>query len=102
MMNIKEILEALSDPGKPVVKTLHACQDSKIMILGFKKGMKLPKHQSPVPAVLWVLKGTVTYTEDGHKEMLEEMECKNIPPKTDHEVYAYTDSFCLLIQQKKP
>jgi quercetin dioxygenase-like cupin family protein len=64
--------------------------------------MQLTKHKSPVPAELSVLKGTIKYIQDGQKEMIEEMEVKNIPPHTDHEAEAITDSYCLLIQQKKP
>jgi len=99
MINLSEILHALAKPDKPLVKVLHKCQESEVIILAFKKGMKLPKHQTNIPAQLWVLRGKIKYSEENHAEIVAEMEVKNIPEKVYHEVYAMEESYCLLVKE---
>lgn len=99
MVNLSEILHALSKPDKPLVKVLHKCRESEIIILAFKKGVKLPKHLTHMPAQLWVLRGKIKYMQDNTSEIIEEMDVKEIPVNVYHEVLALEESYCLLVKE---
>ena len=99
MVNLSEILHALSKPDKPLVKVLHICRESEIMILAFKKGMKLPKHLTHMPAQLWVLRGKIKYTQEDTSDIIEEMDVKEITVNVYHEVLALEESYCLLVKE---
>jgi quercetin dioxygenase-like cupin family protein len=99
MVNLSEILHALSKPDIPLVKVLHKCHTSEIIILAFKKGMKLPKHLTQIPAQLWILRGKIKYLQENTSEILDEMDVKEIPINVYHEVHALEESYCLLVKE---
>ncbi len=54
MTTIKEINEQLKTAKHPVAKTLHKGDNFKVLVIGFKKGMKLKEHQANLSSKLTV------------------------------------------------
>ncbi|MDQ6815055.1 MAG: hypothetical protein M3040_15070 [Bacteroidota bacterium] len=44
-MTIKEVIEQLETATHPVAKVLHKGDHCTVLIIGFKKGMKLKEHR---------------------------------------------------------
>lgn len=86
----------LSDAGK----TVNVLNDTgfKVIGLGFKKGQKLEKHSTAVPAFLFVHQGKIEFSMEGKKYLLEEGSYFKIPVKVEHELLALTEARAFLIK----
>ncbi len=62
-MTIKQILTQLEKSDHPVAKPLYKGADFKVLIIGFKSGMKLKDHLAHVSSKLTVISGTVIYKQ---------------------------------------
>ena len=87
-MIIREILEALPASTKPVARPLHKGEGFKVMAIGLAAGIELKEHQTPVPAQLLVIKGSVVYRQNGADTALGLYDTHAIPPGVPHSVRA--------------
>ena len=99
-MIINEVLAQLENANAPVIKVLQAHTAGKTLVLGFKAGMILKEHRTAVPAMLLVIKGAVTYKEEGKAVSLRIYAELEIPVNVLHAVEATEDSICLLLVAK--
>jgi quercetin dioxygenase-like cupin family protein len=97
-MTIKEILTQLETSDYPVAKPLHRGDNFKVLVIGFKSGMKLKDHQAQIPSKLTVLSGSVIYKQPEKETGLQKFDEVEIPVNTIHSVEAKEDSLCLLTQ----
>ncbi len=97
-MILKEILQQLETSPTVVAKALFKTEHCKMVAIGFKKGMHLNEHQTPVTAKLFVLSGRVIYTWDGNSVVLNQYDEQDIPAHLVHALEASEDSMCLLIR----
>lgn len=97
-MTIKEILQELKTAKHPVAKAIHKGNHFKILVIGFRPGMKLKDHEAPLPSKLTILTGKVVYKENAKEITLEMYDETDIPVNTRHSVEAIEDSLCLLTQ----
>jgi len=97
-MLIHDIKEQLEDSENPVAKTFHVGDEFKVLIFGFKKGMKMKDHEAKHPTKLLVLEGDVIYTQEKRDHRLKKHEQTDIPPYITHTVTALEDSLVLLTQ----
>lgn len=99
-MIIKAVLEQLEskDTNSPSIKILKKGEGYKVIVLGFKKGMILKEHSTPIPAKLAVIEGKVKYKETDRTLILEKFDEMDIPVKVIHAVEALEDSICFLVQ----
>lgn len=101
-MVINEILAELEHQNSehPTIKILKKGEGYKIIVIGFKKGMILKEHSTPIPAKLLVIEGKVNYKEADKNLILDKFNEYEIPINVIHAVEALEDSICLLIQAK--
>lgn len=97
-MTIKEIKEQLKTSQKPVAKSFHVGDKFKVLIFGFKKGMKLEDHKAKHPTKLLVLEGDVIYHQEKKDVRLKLHQEVDIPANIAHSVGALEDSIILLTQ----
>nr|MBC7612291.1 hypothetical protein [Pseudopedobacter sp.] len=99
-MVIKSVLEQLADQDSnhPSIKILKKGKGYKLIVLGFKKGMILKEHSTPISAKIVVIEGKVNYKEVNSVVVLDKFEELDIPINVIHAVEALEDSICLLIQ----
>ena len=99
-MVIKDVLEQLAnqDNHQPSIKILRKGKDYKVIVLGFKKGMILKEHSTPIPAKLVVIEGKVNYKEVDKALVLDKFDELDISVDVIHAVEALEDSICFLIQ----
>jgi quercetin dioxygenase-like cupin family protein len=99
-MVIKTVLEQLAnqDTNDPSIKILKKGEGYKVIVLGFKKGMILKEHSTPIPAKLIVVDGKVNYKEVNRTLILDKFDELDIPVNVIHAVEAIEDSICFLIQ----
>jgi quercetin dioxygenase-like cupin family protein len=97
-MTIKEILKQLETSEYPVAKPLHKGENFKVLVIGFKSGMKLKEHQANLPSKLTVISGKVIYRQEDTATELQKFDEINIPVNITHSVEAMEDSICLLTQ----
>ena len=97
-MIVEEILEQLEESEHPVAKTFHLGDHFKVLIFGFKKGMKLKDHKSKHPTKLLVMEGDVIYTQEKRDHRLKKHDEVHIPAHVSHTVSALDDSLVLLTQ----
>jgi quercetin dioxygenase-like cupin family protein len=97
-MTIKEILKQLETSNHPVAKPLHNGDNFKVLIIGFKSGMKLKSHQANIPSKLTVISGKVIYKQHEKETELQKFDEVQIPVNIIHSVEAKEDSICLLTQ----
>ena len=97
-MAIKEILKQLETSGHPIAKPLYKGDNFKVLVIGFKSGMKLKDHQAHIPSKLTVLSGKVIYKQHEAETELQKFDEVEIPVNIIHSVKAKEDSICLLIQ----
>ena len=60
---IHEINEKLKTSDHPVARIFYKSGDSKILLIGFLKGMTLAQHKTHVPAMLVVLLSLIHISE---------------------------------------
>jgi quercetin dioxygenase-like cupin family protein len=97
-MLIKEILKELETSKHPVAKAFHKGTHFRVLIMAFKKGMKLKDHQAHLNSKFVVMEGKVTYIENDNRVELSKFEEVDIPVDITHSVEALEDSLCLLTQ----
>src|SRR6476659_6495890 len=97
-MTIKEILNQLETANHPIAKPLHKGNNFKVLVIGFKSGMKLKDHQAQLPSKLTVISGEVIYKQHEKETELQKFDEVEIPVNTIHSVEAKEDSICLLTQ----
>jgi quercetin dioxygenase-like cupin family protein len=97
-MTIKDVLEQLETAAHPVAKPLHKGDNFKVLIIGFKSGMKLKEHTASMPSKLTVISGNVIYEQQGKETELQQYDEIEIPVNIIHSVEAKEDSLCLLTQ----
>ncbi|MFO7846326.1 MAG: hypothetical protein R6V27_07185 [Balneolaceae bacterium] len=97
-MIVKEILEQLKEAEHPVAKTFHLGDQFKVLIFGFKKGMKLKDHKAKHPTKLLVMEGDVIYTQEKRDQRLKKYDEVQIPANVSHSVSALDESLVLLTQ----
>ena len=95
---IREIQEKLKTSLKPVARLYYKSGDVKQIFIGFNRGVTLDQHKTHLPARLLVLSGDVTYIQAGTQTRLKQYEYIDIPINIIHEVYANSDSLCILTQ----
>jgi quercetin dioxygenase-like cupin family protein len=95
---INEIIEKLQTAQSPVARIFYKSGNSKLLLIGFKKGMTLEKHKTHVPARLLVLSGAVKYIQEEFENPLKKFDYQDIPVDVFHEVFAGEDSLCMLIK----
>ncbi len=97
-MILKEILQQLETAVNPVAKVLHKGDHFKVLAIGFKKGMLLKEHKTPLTALLTVFEGKVIYREGDMEKVLSQYESTPIPINVIHSVEAVENSLCLVTQ----
>ncbi|MEO8416845.1 MAG: hypothetical protein ABI472_24490 [Ginsengibacter sp.] len=97
-MIIQEILAQLENTVNPIVKILQRGDQFKVIAMGFKKGMILKEHKTPIPAKLVVIDGNVLYRQGEESIALNKFDEHEIPVNIIHSVEALHDSICILIQ----
>jgi quercetin dioxygenase-like cupin family protein len=97
-MIIKEVIKQLETATHPIAKVLHKGGNFKVLVIGFKKGMKLKEHVAPLQSKLTVISGHVVYRQGELKTELQQFDETDIPVNVIHSVEALDDSLCLLTQ----
>lgn len=97
-MTIQSVLTKLDTSMHPVAQVLHKGNDSKALIIGFKKGMELKDHSAKIASKLLVIKGQIMFRDTISEVELKQYEEVAIPANEVHHVTALTDSLCILIQ----
>ena len=97
-MTIPEIKAQLEDATHPIAKSFHTGNHFKVLLFGFKKGMKLEDHTAHHPTKLLVLEGEVIYHQPKKDVRLKQFEEIDIPAEVEHSVAALDDSLVLLTQ----
>ena len=97
-MTIKEIKEQLKEAEHPVAKSYHVGDKFKVLLFGFKEGMKLENHTAKHPTKLLVLEGDLMYHMDKKDIRLKQYDEIDIPANVTHSVAALKDSLMLLTQ----
>ncbi|MDB5191001.1 MAG: hypothetical protein JWQ96_564 [Segetibacter sp.] len=97
-MTIREVNEQLETANNPVAKVLHKGEHFKVLVIGFKMGMRLKEHTAHLPSKLTVITGRVKYRQGESLTELETFDQIDIPVNVMHSVEALEDSLCLLTQ----
>ena len=98
MSIIKEALAELETKNNPVAKVLHKANDSKAIVMVFKKDMILKEHKSALPAKLTIFNGAVSFVMQGETTLLHQYDTMDIPMNVVHAVTALEDTVALLTQ----
>jgi quercetin dioxygenase-like cupin family protein len=69
-MVIKDVLEQLETANHPVAKQLHKGDNFKVIIMGFKNGMKLKEHNAPMPSKLIIIPGKRNLQSRGNRNRI--------------------------------
>lgn len=56
-MTIKEVIIQLETVNHPIAKTLYKGDNFKILVIGFKSGMKMKDHEAHLHSKLTVISG---------------------------------------------
>lgn len=97
-MVIKKVLDQLETSENPVAKAFHIGDHFKVLVFGFKKGMKLEDHEAQQPTKLLVLNGDLMYHQNNKETRLKKYDEIDIPPDATHSLHALADSLVLLTQ----
>jgi quercetin dioxygenase-like cupin family protein len=97
-MTIRKVFEELLTATHPVAKILYKGYNSKVLVIGFKKGMLLKEHKAHFPSKLTVLKGKVVYRQNENETILDMYDEIEIQVDVIHAVEALEESLCLLTQ----
>ncbi|MDB5248118.1 MAG: hypothetical protein JWQ40_2512 [Segetibacter sp.] len=97
-MTITEVIKQLETATHPIAKVLHKGENCKVLVLGFKKGMKLKEHAAQVQSKVTVIAGKVIYKQGEQETELHKFDEIDIPINIIHSVEALDDSLCLLTQ----
>lgn len=97
-MTIQKILKQLEESDRPVAKSFHTEDQFKVLIFGFKKGMKLEDHKTHHPTKLLVISGDIMYHQEKKATRLKQYDEIDIPAEVAHSLGAIDDSLVLLTQ----
>jgi quercetin dioxygenase-like cupin family protein len=97
-MLIKEILKEIETSKHPVAKAFHTGTRFRVLVMAFRKGMRLKDHQAHLTSRLVVMEGRVVYLENDKRIELSKFEEVDIAVNITHSVEALEDSLCLLTQ----
>lgn len=97
-MIIKNIIEQVETSNRPIAKIIKHSGNNKAVAIALKTGMIWPDHKTPVPAILIVVDGRVTYREGNKAVALDKYDNFDIPVDITHALEAQEDSLCLLLQ----
>ena len=97
-MIIKEVLKQLETTNHPVAKAIHKGNNFKVLVIGFKGGMKMKDHEAHLPSKLTVISGQVIYREADREVILNNYDEVDIQVNTKHSVEATEASLCILTQ----
>lgn len=97
-MTIQDIKDQLKDAEKPVAKSFHVGEKFKVLLFGFKKGMKLEDHKAKHPTKLLVLEGDLIYHLNKKDIRLKQYDEIDIPANVTHSLGALKESLVLLTQ----
>jgi quercetin dioxygenase-like cupin family protein len=64
IMTVQAIKDQLENADHPIAKSFHTGDHFKVLLFGFKKGMKLEDHTAHHPTKLLVLEGDVIYHQE--------------------------------------
>ncbi len=71
---------------KPEVKSIWKIHGVEVKILGLGKNVELPRHHTPVPAFLFVLRGRIEFHIQNEVKVLGPFESLEIPVGIEHSV----------------
>lgn len=91
------ILDNIELNDKPIVKILFRNKDTRVVVVGLKKGIKMIDHQLPAQARLIMMKGSIHIDSKIEEVDLNEFDEYIIPPKVIHQVYAEEDAMIFII-----
>ncbi|MAO64311.1 MAG: hypothetical protein CL666_04875 [Balneola sp.] len=97
-MTIQAIKEQLEQAEHPIAKSFHTGDHFKVLLFGFKKGMKLEDHTAHHPTKLLVLEGEVIYHQPKKDVRMKQFDEIDIPAEVEHSVAALEDAMILLTQ----
>jgi quercetin dioxygenase-like cupin family protein len=97
-MTITQIERELENAKHPVARALHKGEHSRVLAIGFKKGMILKAHEAHLPSRLLVLEGSVLYREGVRETILKAKDDIEVPMAVIHDVTALENSLCILMQ----
>jgi|AntRauTorckE6833_2_1112554.scaffolds.fasta_scaffold00664_7 quercetin dioxygenase-like cupin family protein len=97
-MTIQAIKEQLKTSDRPIAKSFHTGDHFKVLLFGFKKGMKLEDHTAHHPTKILVLEGEVIYHQPKKDVRLKQFDEIDIPAEVSHSVAALEESLVLLTQ----
>jgi len=97
-MIIKELLEQLEHSSHPVARALLKTEHSKVLVIGFKKGMIMKEHKATLPSKLFILEGSISYKEGSLIKILHQYEETEILPNTIHSIECIAGALCILTQ----
>ena len=97
-MVIQDVIAGLANAAGPVIKVLSKSDATKIIVLGFKKGMMLKEHKTGLSTRLIVIQGQINYHSENGTVTMNKFDDLDIPVNAPHSVEALADSICLLIQ----
>jgi len=95
-MNLNTTIPAATE--KVVFHTLLNTERGKVRGIRMQAGQEIKVHKSPVPAILMVLAGKVSYFEGDHEKSLQSQGYVLIQPEVLHRVTCREDALCVLIQ----
>lgn len=94
-MNIAK--ELVLQPDKPARLVLWQVGPVNQIAIGLKRGQVLPRHRTPYPAILVVLKGTVEFRLDSNRHTLNVLDTFLVPVGELHEVEGIQDENLFLV-----
>ncbi|HEY9364162.1 MAG TPA: hypothetical protein VIQ00_12925 [Chitinophagaceae bacterium] len=97
-MNVIETI-SLNDE-RPAVLQIKNTDKSQVMAIGLKKNQALKKHTTANPALLLVLKGSVSSEMEDTITQISAFNTFDIPANIFHEVVGVEESIFLLIKEK--
>jgi quercetin dioxygenase-like cupin family protein len=97
-MTVSDIRKQLETSSHPIAKSFHVGDKFKVLLFGFKKGMKLEDHTAKHPTKLLVLEGDLIYHKEKKDIRLKKFDEVEIPANVPHSLGALKDSMLLLTQ----
>ena len=95
-MNLNTTIPAADE--KVIFQTLLNTERGKVRGIRMQTGQEIKTHKSPVPAMLLVLEGSISYFEGDHEQPLLAQDYVLIQPDVQHRVECWKDALCVLVQ----
>ncbi len=97
-MTIPDLIAEMEGAQHPIAKALHKDKHFKVLVIGFKKGMRLDEHVAKFGAKFTVLEGRITFKSPDASLALSKFYDVTIAPGIPHWFEADEDSLALLTQ----